>query len=84
MNAELKKRLMDHAEKHEWQKLLRALPVGEGVPLVLDSAISLNNLRSVASRLNSMGLDEDKCRYTFSGLNYETKAVCALAIPKTK
>lgn len=70
------------AKEHRWQELLRALPVGEPVPLVLDSAQSLNNLRSVAARLNSMGLKEDKYRYSFSGLNYETKAICALAKKK--
>ena len=67
------------ARDHKWQDLLRKLPVGEPIPLVLDSAQSLNNLRSVAARLNTMKLEEDKYRYSFSGLNYETKAICALA-----
>ncbi len=82
MNAELNKKLMAFAANHKWQSLLRSLPEGEPVPLVLDSAQSLNNLRSVAARLNSMGLLEDKCRYSFSGLNYETRAICALATQK--
>lgn len=84
MNAELNKKLTEFAKDHEWQKLLRALPIGEGVPLVLDSAQSLNNLRSVAARLNSMGLEDDPNRYSFSGLNYETKAICAYATPREK
>jgi hypothetical protein len=82
MNAELNKKLMRFAKEHQWQDLLRSLPPGEGVPLVLDSIQSLDNLRSVASRLNTKGQEEDKCRYTFSGLNYETKAICAYATPK--
>lgn len=79
MNAKLNNELAALAKDHKWQELLRKLPVGEPVPLVLDSALSLNNLRSVAARLNSMKQEKDKYRYSFSGLNYETKAVCALA-----
>lgn len=82
MNAVLNKKLMEFAKNHEWQNLLRALPVDEGVPLVLDSVQSLDNLRSVAARLNTKGRPEDVCRYTFSGLNYETKAICAYATPR--
>lgn len=70
---------MELAKAHKWQDLLRSLPPGEPVPLVLDSALSLNNLRSVAARLNTMRLDKDPYRYSFSGLNYETRAICALA-----
>lgn len=82
MNAELNKKLMGFAKEHKWQELLRALPPGEGVPLVLDSIQSLDNLRSVAARLNTKAQNEDPCRYTFSGLNYETKAICAYATPR--
>lgn len=80
MNANLNKEISIYAREHSWQKLLRALPAGEPIPLVLDSVESLNNLRSVAARLNSMGQDE--LRYSFSGLNYETRAICALATQK--
>jgi len=83
MNAKLNNEITTLAAQHKWQELLRKLPIGEPVPLVLDSALSINNLRSVAARLNSMNLDKDPCRYSFSGLNYETKAICALASPKT-
>ena len=82
MNAELNKKLMGYAKTHEWQNLLRTLPPDEGVPLVLDSIQSIDNLRSVAARLNTKCLPEDTCRYSFSGLNYETKAICAYATPK--
>lgn len=80
MTAKLNKELVALAKDHKWKELLQSLPPGEPTPIVLDSVESLNNLRSVASRLNSMG--QDLCRYSFSGLNYETKAICALATQK--
>ena len=87
MTAKLQNEISELARSHKWQELLRVLPVGEPVPLVLDSAQSLNNIRSVAARLNSMRLHEDReRRYSFSGLNYETRAICAIvneAIPKS-
>lgn len=80
MTAKLNIEIMELAKAHKWQSLLRILPKDEYVSLVLDSVESLNNLRSVAARLNSMG--QDKYRYSFSGLNYSTKSVCALASEK--
>lgn len=82
MNAKLNNELVELAQAHKWQGLLRKLPMNEPVPLVLDSVESLNNIRSVAARLNSMG--QDTYRYSFSGLNYATKAICALASEKEK
>lgn len=79
MTAKIKNDIAALAKEHRWQELLRTLPVGEPMPLVLDSAQSLNNLRSVAARLNTMKLEEDKYRYSFSGLNYDTKTICVLA-----
>lgn len=81
MNAKLNAELIELVKAHEWKKLLRKLPPNEAVPLVFDSVQDMNNIRSVASRLNSMG--EDDNRYSFSGLNYISKTIAALATPKS-
>ena len=81
MNAKLNSELVDLVRSHKWQELLRKLPPNESVPLVFDSVQDMNNIRSVASRLNSMG--EDANRYSFSGLNYISKSIAALATPRT-
>lgn len=81
MNAKLNSELVDLVRAHKWQELLRKLPPNEFVPLVFDSVQDMNNIRSVASRLNSMG--EDANRYSFSGLNYISKSIAALATPRT-
>lgn len=80
MNTKLNIKLNELVHDHKWTELLRSLPAGESVPLVLDSVEDINNLRSIAARLNSMGQDE--CRYSFSGLNYITRAIVALATTK--
>jgi len=81
MNAKLNSELVELVKAHKWQELLRKLPPNEAVPLVFDSVQDMNNIRSVASRLNSMGEDEN--RYSFSGLNYISRTIAVLASPKT-
>ena len=81
MNTKLNTEITELVKQHKWQELLRKLPPNEGVPLVFDTVQDMNNIRSVASRLNSMGQDTN--RYSFSGLNYITKAITALATPKS-
>lgn len=80
MNAKLYDELVALVKAHKWQELLRSLPAGEPVPLTFDAVEDMNNIRSVASRLNSMGQDE--CRYSFSGLNYSSRILAVTAIPK--
>lgn len=80
MNSKLNSEIASLIRAHRWQEVLRKLPPNEPVPLTFDTASDMDNCRSVASRLNSKGEDEN--RYSFSGLNYATKTVCAIAKPK--
>lgn len=80
MNAKLNEEIVALIKAHRWQDLLRLLPPNEGVPLVFEKVEDMNNCRSVAARLNSMGQDPN--RYSFSGLNYIAKAVTVYATPK--
>jgi hypothetical protein len=80
MNAKLNNEIAALLKEHKWQEVLRKLPPNEPIPLTFSTNAEMNNIRSVAARLNSMG--EDKYRYSFSGLNYNTKTVCALATLK--
>ena len=80
MNTTLNEKIVELVKAHKWQELLRMLPPNEGVPLLFERVEDINNMRSVAARLNSMGQDAN--RYTFSGLNYITKVITAYATPK--
>lgn len=80
MNTRLNQEIVNLVKAHKWKELLQSLPPNEAVPLVFDAVEDMNNIRSVASRLNSMG--QDPCRYSFSGLNYISKTIAVLATPK--
>ena len=80
MNSKLNNELVTLVKEHRWQEMLRLLPPNEGIPLVFETVEDMNSMRSVAARLNSMGKDAN--RYSFSGLNYITCAITALATPR--
>lgn len=80
MNAKSNNEIAALVKEHRWQEVLRNLPPNEPIPLSFDAAADMDNLRSVAARLNSKG--EDANRYSFSNLNYALKCIIALATPK--
>ena len=80
MNAKLNDEIAGLIRDHRWQDVLRNLPPNEPVPLAFQTIADMDNLRSVAARLNSKG--EDANRYSFSNLNYALKCIIALATPK--
>lgn len=82
MNARLNNEIVALVAAHKWQDVLRKLPPNEPVPLSFSTNAEMDNLRSVAARLNSKGAD--RCRYSFSGLNYVTNTICAIATPRNE